>query len=415
MRAMPLRAGYPCSVRNHYIYLVLALASGQGCSPGEDQDGPGHEVWDSGGVEVVESHRPAWEGGQGWSLDSEASLRIGLVDGDEAFQFDGITGAVRLPSGTVVVADGGSQEIRFFGQDGGFLRSAGRAGEGPGEFTGLSALGRDGEGGVWAYDFLLRRITWLDGSGDLAAVSSLGMEPAMLNAVAPLPDGTFVLKQLWGAEEVSGAGSSGLRRDPIAVVRFERSGTLADTLGLFPGREIYLFEEDGRGVMGTPPFARNTVVAIRRGRVVVGDQSSFQLAEFAASGELVRSVRVSEVGKPVGPQEMESFLRQRLADAPPEDHPAIRRSVEGMPRPETMPAYGGILGDSEGNLWVSEWAMYPETPAGWAVFGEDGVWLGSVAMPPRFLPLDIGPDWVLGVEQDELDVESLALYPLRKD
>ena len=393
---------------------LLALTLASGCGLEEAKESPAYLVRDSAGIEIVESRRAAWETGEGWRVGAEAIVRIGMVEGDPAYQFSGITGGARLTSGGVVVADGGSQEVRFFDSDGTILKTVGRPGGGPGEFTGLSGLGKDGAGSLWVYDFSLRRVTWVDGSGEITGLTSLGMEPAMLNPVGPLPDKTFALKQLWGAREVSEASNSGLRRDPVAVVRFNEVGSLVDTVGLFPGREIYLFDEGGRGVMATPPFARNAVATIRAGNLVVGDQESFELGEYRPSGELLRLLRVKKEERLVGPEEMESFLQGRLTGAPPEEHASIRRSIEEMPRPETMPAYGGILGDEAGNLWVAEWTMPGDYPSSWWVFDRNGIWLGQVVMPARFWPMEIGPDWVLGFELDHLDVEFLVLYPLGK-
>jgi len=222
------------------------------CGSRESGAGVAVQRWDSAGVEVVESLRPAWGEGEGWRVGPAPLLRIGVVEGEVVYQFTGVVGATRLGDGSVVVADGGAQEVRYFGPDGGFRRAVGRRGGGPGEFTGLSGLGRDVSGRVWAYDFSLRRITWLDETGEITGLTSLGMEPAMINPVGALPDGTFVLKQLWGAEQTSQASGTGLRRDPVAVVRFGVDGALLDTLGLFPGREVYLTDEGGRGVMNTP-------------------------------------------------------------------------------------------------------------------------------------------------------------------
>jgi len=44
----------------------------------------------------------------------------------------------RLADGGVAVADGGSQEVRFFDADGDFVRSVAGPGGGPGESTGLA-------------------------------------------------------------------------------------------------------------------------------------------------------------------------------------------------------------------------------------------------------------------------------------
>jgi hypothetical protein len=58
--------------------------------------------------------------------------------------------------------------------------------------------------------------------------------------------------------------------------------------------------------------------------------------------------------------------------------------------------------------------MYPETAPIWDVFDTTGAWLGTVPVPSGFGPWDIGDDWILGVEQDELDVEYVVVYPLIK-
>jgi hypothetical protein len=41
--------------------------------------------------------------------------------------------------------------------------------------------------------------------------------------------------------------------------------------------------------------------------------------------------------------------------------------------------------------------------------------LGSVAVPEGFRPTHIGQDFILGVEKDDLDVESVRQYTLTKD
>ena len=48
----------------------------------------------------------------------------------------------------------------------------------------------------------------------------------------------------------------------------------------------------------------------------------------------------------------------------------------------------------------------------YTVIGPDGEWLGTVETPPRFRILDVGGGLVLGVELDEMDVESVVVYEL---
>jgi len=389
--------------------VVLILA---GC--GGDVGAPAFQVRDSAGIQIAESQRPAWEGDSGWLIGTEPALRLGVVDGDPALQFDRVTGVVRLGDGRVVVGDGGSQEIRIFDAAGDLITITGGSGEGPGEFTGLSEIGTGPGGRIWAYDFSLRRITWLNGSGEVEHLVSLGTQPPTLNSVGALSDGTFVLKQLWGAAQVSEARETGFRRDPVAFVRFDAEGVLADTLGLFPGRELFLTDENGRGVMNTPPIGRNSVGAVWGDGVVVGTQDAFELVRYGSGGEPNTIVRIPSWDLTLGPGELEGYIQGRLDDVPAERRPGLRQELESMPVPAHKPAYGGLLVDEAENLWVGEWTTFAQMPRRWTVLDRSGQWLGEMVMPERFFPYAIGEDWVLGVETDELDVEFVVLYPLIK-
>ncbi len=166
--------------------------------------------------------------------------------------------------------------------------------------------------------------------------------------------------------------------------------------------------------MGTPPFARNAVGTVRAGRLVVGTQEAYEIREYGACGGLLRLLRIPGNVRSVGAEELELFIQGRQAAAPGEAHARIREDVSNSPRPETLPAFGSLLADGLGNLWVGEWAMHPEVPGFWRVFDASCGWLGEVAMPPRFTPMDVGQDWILGLETDELDVEYLVLLPLSR-
>jgi hypothetical protein len=70
----------------------------------------------------------------------EPTLEIGVLEGSEELVFGIIESVVRLPDGTIAVSDGDAARISIFGADGGFVRSWGRQGEGPGEFRSLSRI-----------------------------------------------------------------------------------------------------------------------------------------------------------------------------------------------------------------------------------------------------------------------------------
>jgi hypothetical protein len=54
----------------------------------------------------------------------------------------------------------------------------------------------------------------------------------------------------------------------------------------------------------------------------------------------------------------------------------------------------------------------PAEPVLWDAFAADGSYRGSVRIPGSFRPLKWGADWVIGVYEDELDVQLVVRYSL---
>lgn len=377
-------------------------------------EGPPFTVGDSAGVAVVENSRPEW-GGSGWTVGTEPLLRIGAGGEDPAIRFSRVVGAVLLDNGGVAVADAGSQDVQFFRPDGSRAVTVGGTGAGAGEFTGLSALGRLPDGPLWAYDFPLRRITWLTPDGAVDTLVTVGSEPATLSAVDGLRDRSFILKELRAATPRAEVHTPGLRRDSIAFVRV--GGRLEpgspDTLVMTPGPEVHVGATMD-GVMSAPPFARNAVGAVAGDRVVVGSQSTFELRVYDRRGAVERIIRLPTPDLTVGPADREEYLDRYVEAVEPERRAALRRILEDVPMPPTRPAYGALLVDRGSHLWVGEWTVFPASPRRWTVIAPDGRWLGTVTVPEGFRPWDIASDRMVGVEGDPMDGERVVVYPLRR-
>lgn len=86
------------------------------------------------------------------------------------------------------------------------------------------------------------------------------------------------------------------------------------------------------------------------------------------------------------------------------------------PPPPTYPAYApDIHIDNDLNVWVRESSRPGQHESEWSVFSNTGVFLGMVAMPPVADVLDIGADYVVALQRDELGVEYVRKFRLRKD
>ena len=82
--------------------------------------------------------------------------------------------------------------------------------------------------------------------------------------------------------------------------------------------------------------------------------------------------------------------------------------------PEIRPAFSELKIDALDNLWVAEYEPVPRSVSAWHVFSPEGALMGRVAIPVGFEVHEIGADYVLGVELNELDVPFVRRYPLTR-
>ena len=107
-----------------------------------------------------------------WKLSDQPMVAIGVVEGDPNYELADAGSSVRMDGGTIVVADAGSRELRFFDGSGKFLRKAGRRGSGPGEFRWLLRVYRHGPDSVLAYDHGANRLSVFSLDGAFARTAS---------------------------------------------------------------------------------------------------------------------------------------------------------------------------------------------------------------------------------------------------
>jgi hypothetical protein len=62
---------------------------------------------------------------------------------------------------------------------------------------------------------------------------------------------------------------------------------------------------------------------------------------------------------------------------------------------------------------TSQWRSN-HAPSDWSVYDRTGRWIADCRLPARFAPAEIGADYVIGVSQDNDDVERVTLWPLRR-
>jgi hypothetical protein len=79
---------------------------------------------------------------------------------------------------------------------------------------------------------------------------------------------------------------------------------------------------------------------------------------------------------------------------------------------DPLPLFGELFGDDQGRVWVAEYSPFPRVllPNSYTLIDSDGTWVGTLQLPVPLRVLDVFGDLILGIQADELGVESVSAY-----
>jgi len=380
------------------------------------------EFSDSAGVKIVHSRGPRWRDGEAWAVSSEPQPTIGVLNGPEEYQLVDVSSAARQSDGDVVVVDRGARTVRLYDREGTFLKTLGGPGSGPGEFQDPGQVLVTAGDSVVVWDNSAYRITRFGPSGELVDVQTLDLgtiakavEPPLYpGSMEPLLDGQVLVRLI---EKTGKSPPSGFFRPPSGVLRVSGDLSVVDTLELFGDAEQITVDAPWGPFPVVPPQAKQTWITHQGNppRICVGDQEGPEIVCFGPDGGRTSLRWVSE---PASPTEIE-VAAWREATVRLYDEKLSRDQVlemlDQVPVPEVRPAYSQIILDQTGNLWAERGPTAGRAlgSVDFLVFDPQGVLLGVVALPPMQV-VEIGDDYIMGVYHDELEIEYLQVYELRK-
>jgi len=400
-----------------YLNAMIAIVA---CG-GPDIGTPWVNVRDSAGVTIVENagDSAAWTGRATWMVPREPVVDIGILEGEEPYQLFRVSDAARLPDGRIVVANGGTGELRFFDADGRYLMSVGRPGSGPGEFQALGPLAVLGDS-IAAYDWSLRRVSLFATDGTF--IRSYVMRfPSGASPLGAFGDGRW----LCTTDVAFSLGDvSTVRRDTATLLVMGNDGTFEDSLFSYPGWEFYmapefLMQAGGTVVMTQAqslPFGRGAQHAVFEAGFWFGVTDRYEIARYAPDGRLELLLRKDHTNRPVTQADVATYKAAALDET---DDPNARRRTErlfaDMPIPTSMPAFADLQVDAETNLWVAEYMPPSADSSMWTVYDHDGRMRAAVRLPPDLRVVEIGRDYLVALATDELDVPHVRLYRIVKE
>lgn len=332
---------------------------------------------------------------------------IGRLEGDELFRV-----------GTVLIADDGStvvsQErdnvLRYYSAEGRPRTTAGREGEGPGEFLSMAVVGWIADS-TFVYDRRQSRYSVFGPEQSFERVQRIASSPSWAPAgvsVQHVYAGDTVLVAYGNDELVSTRRTYGL---------MTANGTQLRELARHPeGEHAVAFGEPGDQIRGVAvaPFAPSAAFDV--------SASGHRLA-IARSGERVEGEVLVTVLSPDGDTVFAKAIEPELDEVDPAARDRQLQMTErrwgaevvadlranGLPR--YYPSFERVLVGRDGSVWLEMRGTEEEKP--YRVWSPEGEPVGTLTIPTehRILEAELGEAWIL--EEDELDVESIAHYRVR--
>lgn len=382
------------------------------CSGGPVRRSAGAVVTDSAGVTIVTSPA-AMQAFEHWTLAPDPEVRIGSAGGEAPYQLYQVTGAVRLSTGDVVVANGGTNELRWYDSDGTYRFSRGGTGNGPGQYRGLRTLLVLGGDSVLAGDLLLNSAHLYSPEGDLVRSWRIG-ELGHLVAPAPfarLADGTFV-----AMTERQLSQPPGYVRSEMVVVRY-RDGQVLDTVAVAPGGESYYSRcgPSNQAICNwSVPFGLRAHAVAHGTRILVGNGDGYVIRVFDPSGHLTAVYRRDVPRGAVTSARVGRWADSVVAATSDRWKPSARRALAEAPTPDSLPSFVDLMMDADGDTWVARPDTAADGGASWDVLGPDGAYLTTVEVPRGLKLTQIGDGFLVGIARDENDVESVEVFRIAK-
>lgn len=389
-------------------------------------EGVGDAAWagtvsDSAGIPVVSNPSDGlWDDATRWTVEEE--LSVGSMEGSAAEQFGLIAGVDVDAEGRIYVLDQQASEVRVFDPEGAWLRTLGEPGAGPGQIgngaAGVFVIGDH----VLVPDIQNQRVNRYDPEGALSGSFRLDFTrgiPLRWDHAA----GGGLMAQLRTLTGTDGADAP----PGDVLVAHDSAGTVRDTVAVLPpGQSLQVTD-------GVPRFRffepEPIWDAAEDGRLASGMNGSFRVQLRGPDGELQRVVSLAREPRSVTERD-----RQVIADAveeamrnqgaPPQ---AIQMMMANATFAEHYPLFASLFLGPEGSLWVQRIRTGDELAGDggtfdaqdlgspdWDIFDEEGRYLGVVSFPSRYQPLRVVGERIYGVARDELDVQRLAVYRIRR-
>ena len=388
--------------------LAAPLGACEGNTPAGAND-PSVLIRDSAGVRIVEyagtPQAPTL------TLAEEPAYTHGTREGDYTFQnIDaGDVSGVLYPDGSAAIADWGNQEVVRIDPQGRASELIARSGEGPGEFGGRTPrLIAGGQDTLLAQDTWNRRVLQYANGSLMNTVRLPGSD-----------DGTgSLLHGLDGEGRLLMTSSRPSRRRESTDGRWTTGQMFRVNLASRTADTVASYDQlppEPAVRTSTPLFRHGGLVSTAGGEFVFGRTDEPELVWRRSDGTIRQIMRWHPEPVYTTAEAWERWIacmRHAYLQEPGMTEAMVEQSLGRFEfaDDEPEPLFGAIFSDEQGRIWLGNFTAFCYKTPSYTVIAPDGTWLGSLEPPAGFALLATAAGRVLGVETDEMEVESVAVY-----
>lgn len=399
----------------HALVLLATLAA---ISCDSAPQSRGTMTTDSAGIRIVTSdpmHSDAT-----CTLSEDPLVTIGEEGEDENLWFSRIGGTGLLSDGSIAVVDGASSELRVFSSDGRHLWTAGGSGEGPGEFTRAWYLWVLPGDTLWVGNLRPWGYNVYAGNGEFVrSVDGVTHYGNPTRGGGVLDNGVSV-NGSWGPSYVRNFTTP----DTLILEAHSPDGDLIKTLARVPNMvegTTKKSEALGINLILNPLFSARALADAGGKTIAIGHGRDPEVRLLDEEFRLRRIVRWSESGREVTSADVRAYRDGYVESRGGRDSGRWSDADEvqidpDRPTADVFPAFTSIGVSRDNRLWVLPYRKPGQNPRQWMGFEPDGTFLCHLALThPNFSPNEFGADYVLGVEADELGVQTVVMYRLTRE
>lgn len=319
----------------------------------------------------------------------EEDLTIGVEEGDENYMFGSEVYMNTDDEGNFYVTDWERRTVKKYDQEGKYLNSIGRPGQGPGEFRNISEVKFDSEGNIYLNDTVNRRISILSKDGNYIRGIKVpsDFERVIINSKG------FLIAQV--SDDIQ---EEQVRTWDYVYGLFDVEFNLVEEFFRLPqefkmptGRDedsIVDFLAGGLSVMAFQPSVN--YIQDKEDYILFGYPENYEIKVYHPDGKLMKIIQRDFEPVKISEEHKEDFLERQgesyMAAMPPTAHHLKKKVFSLVKYPKYKPAYEQFVLMENGWIFVVVDSIRKDLKA-IDIFNKDGEYLAQ-------FEIDISTEWL---------------------